>query len=168
MGDKDSHQSMSDYHPGSWNPAWSVASMYVHARLIRPSLVGLLSFMCTDEMTAGSVKATYRERVQLAACSHAFNKAQRKFVQLFPEYAGDSMRDLPNMTRPAKQTNDTQKRSYTPAQEKGAEPSLDERTESGGKDPSVWSPRNVGVSVLLVLSCLFVAKLLETLNRRAS
>jgi len=130
--------------------------------------VGLLSFMCTDEMTAGSVRATHRERVQLAACSHAFNKAQRKFVQLFPEYAGDSMRDLPNMTRPAKQTNDTQKRSYTPAQEKGAEPSLDERTESGGKDPSVWSPRNVGVSVLLVLSCLFVAKLLETLNRRAS
>jgi len=36
IGDKDSHQSMSDYHPGSWNPAWSVASMYVHARLTGP------------------------------------------------------------------------------------------------------------------------------------
>ncbi|KOS12469.1 ubc-like protein [Malassezia pachydermatis] len=82
--------SMSDYHPGSWNPAWSVANI----------LIGLLSFMCTDEMTAGSVMATQRERRTLAAKSHAFNVAQRKFTLIFPDYAGPSVKDLPNMSRP--------------------------------------------------------------------
>lgn len=35
--------SMSDFHPGSWNPAWSVANI----------LIGLHSFMNSDEMTSG-------------------------------------------------------------------------------------------------------------------
>lgn len=33
--------SMSDYHPGSWNPAWSVSTI----------LTGLLSFMVTTALT---------------------------------------------------------------------------------------------------------------------
>lgn len=36
--------SMSNFHPGSWNPAWSVQTI----------LTGLLSFMVSDEMTTGA------------------------------------------------------------------------------------------------------------------
>lgn len=34
---------MSNFHPGSWNVAWSVETI----------LVGLLSFMLSDEITTG-------------------------------------------------------------------------------------------------------------------
>ncbi|KAJ3321823.1 Ubiquitin-conjugating enzyme E2 6 [Boothiomyces sp. JEL0866] len=40
--------SMSDYHPGSWNPAWSVSTI----------LTGLLSFMLEDTETTGSIKTS--------------------------------------------------------------------------------------------------------------
>lgn len=40
--------SMSDYHPETWNPLWSVASI----------LTGLLSFMLEDTVTAGYMQTT--------------------------------------------------------------------------------------------------------------
>ncbi len=39
---------MSDYHPETWNPLWSVASI----------LTGLLSFMLEDTITAGYLETT--------------------------------------------------------------------------------------------------------------
>jgi len=79
--------SMSDFHPGSWNPAWSVATI----------LTGLLSFMLTDEMTTGSVTSTDVHKRAFAARSHSWNLQQAKFKDVFPEYATPEMRDLPNM-----------------------------------------------------------------------
>ncbi|CAD6887055.1 unnamed protein product [Tilletia controversa] len=79
--------SMSDFHPGSWNVAWSVSTI----------IVGLLSFMVSDEMTTGSVAGTDAERRALAIQSHAWNIKQKKFRELFPEYAGEQCVDLPNM-----------------------------------------------------------------------
>lgn len=79
--------SMSDFHPGSWNPAWSVANI----------LVGLLSFMCADEMTTGSVMASPADRATLAARSHAFNITQPRFKRIFPDYSGPQSSNLPNM-----------------------------------------------------------------------
>ncbi|KAH8918669.1 UBC-like protein [Atractiella rhizophila] len=61
--DKKICTSMSDYHPGTWNPAWSVATI----------LTGLLSFMLSEEMTTGSVKTSDADRRILAARSHAWN-----------------------------------------------------------------------------------------------
>ena len=40
--------SMSDYHPESWNPSWSVSTI----------LKGVLSFMLGDEVTTGAVEAS--------------------------------------------------------------------------------------------------------------
>lgn len=40
--------SMSDFHPETWNPMWSVASI----------LTGLLSFMLEDTITTGSLQST--------------------------------------------------------------------------------------------------------------
>ncbi|KAF7317615.1 UBC-like protein [Mycena kentingensis (nom. inval.)] len=79
--------SMSDFHPGSWNPAWSVATI----------LTGLLSFMLADEMTTGSVTSTDAHKRAFAARSHAHNIAQARFRDAFPEYSDVQIRDLPNM-----------------------------------------------------------------------
>jgi len=79
--------SMSDFHPGTWNPAWSVATI----------LTGLLSFMLADEMTTGSVTSTTREKSVLAARSHAWNISQKRFRDQFPDYCDETMVDLPNM-----------------------------------------------------------------------
>ncbi|KAF7430662.1 Ubiquitin-conjugating enzyme E2 6 [Pleurotus ostreatus] len=79
--------SMSDFHPGTWNPAWSVATI----------LTGLLSFMLSDEMTTGSVTSTDGHKRTFAQRSHAWNVSQQRFKDAFPEYCGPEMRDLPNM-----------------------------------------------------------------------
>ncbi|KAI0080223.1 UBC-like protein [Panus rudis PR-1116 ss-1] len=81
--------SMSDFHPGSWNPAWSVATI----------LTGLLSFMLSDEMTTGSVTTTDADKRAYAARSHAWNLEHRRFREAFPDYCTPVARDLPNMAQ---------------------------------------------------------------------
>lgn len=66
---------MSDFHPSSWNPSWSVATI----------LNGLLSFMVTDETTTGSIKTTDAEKRIYAARSQKFNLSSSKFRDIFPE-----------------------------------------------------------------------------------
>ncbi|KAB1218273.1 Ubiquitin-conjugating enzyme E2 34 [Morella rubra] len=68
--------SMSDFHPESWNPMWSVSSI----------LTGLLSFMMDNSPTTGSVNTTVPEKQRLAKASLAFNCKNPTFRKLFPEY----------------------------------------------------------------------------------
>lgn len=68
--------SMSDFHPESWNPMWSVSSI----------LTGLLSFMMDNSPTTGSVNTTAAEKQRLAKSSLAFNCKNPTFRKLFPEY----------------------------------------------------------------------------------
>jgi ubiquitin-conjugating enzyme E2 J2 len=49
--------SISDFHPKSFNPAWSVSTI----------LIGLMSFMTSEEMTTGSIRASEQERKLLAS-----------------------------------------------------------------------------------------------------
>ncbi|RKP27099.1 ubiquitin-conjugating enzyme/RWD-like protein, partial [Syncephalis pseudoplumigaleata] len=67
--------SMSDFHPGHWNPSWSVATI----------LNGLLSFMVGDESTTGSVHTSDADKRLLSAKSHAYNRANPVFCEVFPE-----------------------------------------------------------------------------------
>jgi len=69
--------SISDYHPDTWNPAWSVATI----------LTGLLSFMLERAPTMGSVETTENEKRRLAARSHSVNLSNKHFVELFPDLA---------------------------------------------------------------------------------
>jgi ubiquitin-conjugating enzyme E2 J2 len=55
--------SISDFHPKSFNPAWEVSTI----------LIGLLSFMTSDEMTTGSVSATEADRRYLAKQTRWWN-----------------------------------------------------------------------------------------------
>lgn len=68
--------SMSDFHPETWNPLWSVSAV----------LTGLLTFMLLDEDTVGSITTTTEEKRALARASHTYNRKTKLFVELFPEY----------------------------------------------------------------------------------
>ncbi|KAL2919176.1 Ubiquitin-conjugating enzyme E2 6 [Polyrhizophydium stewartii] len=61
--------SMSDYHPNTWNPAWSVSTI----------LTGMLSFMLEDEPTTGSIVTTPAEKRLLAKKSRQWNSANQTF-----------------------------------------------------------------------------------------
>jgi ubiquitin-conjugating enzyme E2 J2 len=67
--------SISDYHPDTWNPAWSVATI----------LTGLLSFMLETTSTLGSIEASDYERRRLARQSWDYNLKNKMFRDLFVE-----------------------------------------------------------------------------------
>ncbi|ORY63845.1 ubiquitin-conjugating enzyme [Pseudomassariella vexata] len=77
--------SISDFHPKSFNPAWEVSTI----------LIGLLSFMTSEEMTTGSVSMTEAERKQHAERSRWWNStgggshASAKIAQKGNIKAGD-------------------------------------------------------------------------------
>lgn len=67
--------SISDFHPDTWNPAWSVSTI----------LTGLLSFMLEDTPTMGSIATSTYEKHIMARDSAEFNLKDEIFVDLFPD-----------------------------------------------------------------------------------
>jgi ubiquitin-conjugating enzyme E2 J2 len=63
--------SMSDFHPESWNPMWSVATI----------IQGVQSFMASDELTTGGLKSPANEHRRFAAASMDYNR--KMFPNLF-------------------------------------------------------------------------------------
>lgn len=63
--------SMSDFHPELWNPMWSVATI----------LTGVVSFMTSEELTTGGLRAPESERKRLAGLSKEYNR--KHFGALF-------------------------------------------------------------------------------------
>ena len=55
--------SMSDFHPETWNPLWSVGTI----------LTGLLSFMTETANTTGSITTTSEDKKTFAKNSLAYN-----------------------------------------------------------------------------------------------
>lgn len=67
--------SISDFHPDTWNPTWSVSTI----------LTGLLSFMIEKSPTLGSIDTPDYEKRQLAMQSLEYNLRDKMFCELFPE-----------------------------------------------------------------------------------
>lgn len=67
--------SMSDYHPESWNPMWSVSTI----------ITGLISFMAETAPTLGSMESSTAQKKKYAKYSLEFNVKDPQFRQLFPE-----------------------------------------------------------------------------------
>ncbi|XP_035223380.1 ubiquitin-conjugating enzyme E2 J2-like [Stegodyphus dumicola] len=76
--------SISDFHPDTWNPAWSVATI----------LTGLLSFMVEKNPTLGSIETSDYEKQLLAARSLEFNLNDPIFCELFPDLVEESRRKI--------------------------------------------------------------------------
>eukprot|EP00928_Gymnodinium_smaydae_P083458 TRINITY_DN6669_c0_g1_i1.p1 TRINITY_DN6669_c0_g1~~TRINITY_DN6669_c0_g1_i1.p1 ORF type:complete len:291 (+),score=45.18 TRINITY_DN6669_c0_g1_i1:99-875(+) len=76
--------SMSDFHPESWNPSWRIESI----------LIGLVSFMLdtNEPRTTGGMQTTPARRRELARASFEYNRGQREFQELFPEFCDESRR----------------------------------------------------------------------------
>ena len=55
--------SMSDFHPETWNPMWSVSTI----------LIGLQSFMAEEQATTGSITSTLQTKRQCVIDSLRFN-----------------------------------------------------------------------------------------------
>ncbi|KAF9165298.1 Ubiquitin-conjugating enzyme E2 6 [Actinomortierella ambigua] len=102
--------SMSDFHPGTWNPSWSVATI----------LNGLLSFMSQEESTTGSIITTPYEKTIYAARSHAFNMRNNKFREIFPELVAPEQVPLHVAFPNAPATETAPPPSITPAAPVGA------------------------------------------------
>jgi len=69
--------SMSDFHPETWNPMWSISTI----------LMGLYSFMMDNKPTTGSIETSAATKRKLAAESLGYNvKNDKIFCNLFPEY----------------------------------------------------------------------------------
>ena len=65
--------SMSDYHPESWNPMWSVTTI----------ITGLISFMVETAPTLGSIESSISQKKTFARHSLEFNVKDEKFKMLF-------------------------------------------------------------------------------------
>lgn len=74
--------SITDYHPESWNPMWSVGTI----------LTGLMSFMCDNQPTTGSITTTKADKQRMARESLAFNSRNPTFKKLFPEWVEEFTR----------------------------------------------------------------------------
>jgi len=90
--------SISDYHPDTWNPAWSVSTI----------LTGLLSFMLERSPTLGSVETSDWEKKQFALRSLEFNLRNRTFRELFPELKIECEKELEKRSRETSSTQDNQ------------------------------------------------------------
>ncbi|KAG1776657.1 UBC-like protein [Suillus placidus] len=118
--------SMSDFHPGTWNPAWSVATI----------LTGLLSFMLSDEMTTGSVTSSDGHKRAYATRSHSHNLTQPRFREAFPDYCTDTLRDLPNMGERERGKPDTAATPTSPMSPSPFSPSIS-RSTTATRQPQV-------------------------------
>jgi ubiquitin-conjugating enzyme E2 J2 len=67
--------SMTDFHPESWNPMWSVSSI----------LAAVVSFFVEDTQTYGSIRTSQSRKKLLAKQSLAFNVKNKMFRELFPD-----------------------------------------------------------------------------------
>jgi ubiquitin-conjugating enzyme E2 J2 len=76
--------SISDFHPDTWNPAWSVGTI----------LTGLLSFMLEKSPTLGSLESSDLEKKTLALKSLDYNLKDKTVQELFPEIVEEMKKTL--------------------------------------------------------------------------
>ncbi|SCU89201.1 LAMI_0D12728g1_1 [Lachancea mirantina] len=112
--------SMSDYHPDTWNPSWSVATI----------LTGLLSFMTSNESTTGAIITTPEHRRRMASCSKEFNALRNlRFRKVFPELVQQNLKDIEEMKKNGSREPDSSNRNVLEEAAKEEVVKLDEITD---------------------------------------
>lgn len=88
--------SISDFHPDTWNPAWSVSTI----------LTGLLSFMVENTPTSGSTESSDGTKRRLAQESKEFNLGDKIFCECFPELADEITQALDKKKKEAEEAKE--------------------------------------------------------------
>ncbi|KAL7462770.1 hypothetical protein ACHAXS_003269 [Conticribra weissflogii] len=138
--------SMSDFHPETWNPMWSISTI----------LTGLYSFMMETSPTLGSVETTDAVKRQLARDSLGYNVEvcgeKKVFRGLFPQYV--ELWEQRERERKEKEEEERQRRAAAGESEGNAGGS-EGRTEvvvpsEGGAGAGMWAAffeENAGVAL---------------------
>ncbi|CAG8574100.1 2878_t:CDS:2 [Cetraspora pellucida] len=158
--------SMSDFHPSTWNPSWSVATI----------LTGLLSFMTSNEATTGSIKTTDADKKIYAARSHQFNLNDPKFREYFPELCIPEavpveilypMSSSSSSTSTQTSADTTQSANHVPpAQQRNGHGTVNQRLIPAARNQNLQRQRRILDQwrkwIILSLVCLYlvIAKLL--------
>ncbi|XP_060526940.1 ubiquitin-conjugating enzyme E2 J2 [Cylas formicarius] len=98
--------SISDFHPDTWNPAWSVSTI----------LTGLLSFMLEKSPTLGSIETSDYDKRQLAYQSLEFNLRNTQFCELFPDICEKMRAELEKRAENQKNAPECQKALHSTSQ----------------------------------------------------
>eukprot|EP00931_Biecheleriopsis_adriatica_P042331 TRINITY_DN24123_c0_g1_i1.p1 TRINITY_DN24123_c0_g1~~TRINITY_DN24123_c0_g1_i1.p1 ORF type:complete len:623 (-),score=79.12 TRINITY_DN24123_c0_g1_i1:87-1907(-) len=132
--------SMTDFHPESWNPAWSVETI----------LVGLLSFFIENRETGyGAVDASEAQRRKMAEESWAANAAQAEFVSLFPEFVHE-----PRSAAAEDVAQAVDMAQVQPAEDLEAAPRGDQEEEAPMEEPmECWICRDTSSAEPLIQPC---------------
>lgn len=125
--------SISDFHPKSFNPAWEVSTI----------LIGLMSFMTSEEMTTGSVRASDHERRLFAARSRWWNSTG----------GGSSSRTLPGVKGSAGKGVGAIKAGDGGAKFRAEWPALDEENWNWMKERKIDPQSGVVISKVEGASC---------------
>ncbi|KAJ9082505.1 Ubiquitin-conjugating enzyme E2 6 [Entomophthora muscae] len=136
--------SISDFHPDTWNPAWSVSTI----------LNGLLSFMATDDHTSGSMVSTEEDRKAFAIKSFGFNYKNKKFREVFPELVLEYQEKL------AAEALETQSRGDVTAKTESAELFQAEMF-------SLWPKLVLGLVIIGLVMAIIQVPMQATYNKKA-
>ncbi|WBW72477.1 ubiquitin conjugating enzyme E2 Ubc6 [Schizosaccharomyces osmophilus] len=129
--------SFSDFHPKSWNPAWMVSTI----------LVGLVSFMTSDEITTGGIVTPESTRKAYAKDTKRFNLMNNpKFVAVFPELLEQNRRDI------MEQAATNAKANAEAAAQKSNSNSPKENSNASKSKEGNWFKSHWGVVVVVFLA----------------
>ncbi|KAF8106067.1 hypothetical protein N665_0147s0025 [Sinapis alba] len=144
--------SMSDFHPESWNPMWSVSSI----------LTGLLSFMMDTSPTTGSVNTTVAEKQRLAKSSLAFNCKTPAFRKLFPEYVEKyKQQELAEQTQQTSQESPQESNAKAEPEQTVVNPTKEEGVKEKRKNKKQGLPAWIIVLLVSVFGVVMALPLLQ-------
>ncbi|GBG62328.1 hypothetical protein CBR_g29935 [Chara braunii] len=124
--------SMSDFHPESWNPMWSVSRLLLQTPVPRAQTAYMGVKKMDNAPTTGSINSTVEEKQLLAKQSLACNVKSATFRKLFPELV-DKHNELLRLAK------EEVERAAAEAAAKAAAPGTSKSGSEGGSQNSVRS-----------------------------
>lgn len=151
--------SISDFHPDTWNPAWSISTI----------LTGLLSFMLENTPTLGSVESTTREKQKYARDSLDFNLKNEIFCELFPDVVAEIKTKLAARREAQNATNNNNAKEKLTADGKAelnGELAAADTENVENANTSTWYSltTNLIFFLLFLIFALIVNHVLKTMN----